>query len=117
MKIAKREQIPQTSNIYLQVMVLQLVKKSITKAELFDMTFKDTKRHELRYRITEDGELQFLLSFIPKKGKGKTIVWPIKDLEVGTHPIFAIDEIEKGKLAKLKPKEVTANFGILKIKW
>jgi len=94
-----------------------MVEKSITKSELFDITFKDTKRHELRYRVTNKGELQFLLTIVPKKGKGKTIVWPIKDLEVGDHPIFAINVIEKGKLAKLKPKEVTANFGVLKLKW
>ena len=94
-----------------------MVEKSISKAELFDMVFKDTKRHELRYRVTENGQLQFLVTIISKKGKGKTIVWPIKDLTPGTHPIFAIDEIEKGKLAKLKPKEITANFGVVSIKW
>ena len=94
-----------------------MVRKSITKSELFEMTFKDTKRHELRYEVTDKGELKFLLTIVPKKGKGKTIEWPIKDLEVGTHPIFGIDEKEKGKLAKLKPKELNVNFGIFSLKW
>lgn len=94
-----------------------MVEKSITKAELFDMVFKDTTRHELRYRVNEDGQLQLLVTFILKKGKDKTIAWPIKDLTVGTHPLFSIDEIQKGKLAKLKPKEITANLGIVTIKW
>ena len=94
-----------------------MVQKSITKSELFDMTFKNTKRHELRYQVTDKGEIKFLVTIIPEKGKGKTIVWPIKDLEVGTHPIFAIDEVKKGKLAKLKPKELNVNLGIISLKW
>ena len=94
-----------------------MVQKSITKSELFDMTFKNTKRHELRYQVTDKGEIKFLVTIIPEKGKGKTIVWPIKDLEVGTYPIFAIDEVKKGKLAKLKPKELNVNLGIISLKW
>ena len=94
-----------------------MVRKSISKSELFDMTFKDTIRHELRYRVSKDGGVEFLVSIISKKGVGKTIAWPITDMSVGTHNIFAIDEVEKGKFAKLKPKEVTVNFGVFKLKW
>ena len=94
-----------------------MVKESISRDELFEKIFKDTIRTESRYRVTDGNELQLLVTLIPKKGKGQTIVWPIKDLEVGDHPVFAIDEIKKGKLEKLKPKEVTANFGLVKIKW
>ncbi len=94
-----------------------MVRKSITKAELFDMVFKDTIRTELRYRVTKDGQLELLVTLVPKKGRAKTIAWPITKLSVGTHPLLAIDEIKKGKLGKLMPKELTINFGIVSAKW
>jgi len=100
--------------------MIKMVKKSITKDELHKMVFKDTIRYELRYRVTKEGELIFLLTFVPKKGKSKTILWPITDLSEGDHALFAIDEVDKGKLQnlkKLKPKKLTLNTGLIKAEW
>jgi len=73
------------------------------------MVFKDTIRTELRYRVTKDGQLELLVTLVPKKGRAETIAWPITKLSVGTYPLLAIDEIKKGKLCKLMPKELTIN--------
>lgn len=37
------------------------------------MVFKDTIRTELRYRVTKDGQLELLVTLVPKKGRAETI--------------------------------------------
>jgi len=95
-----------------------MIKKSITKKELIGRKFPDNAKVELRYEITKDKQIRFLITMVPHKGKPTTLSWQINDLSEGQHPMFSIDD-DEGKLGFLKKYEVDSidfNFGFISAK-